>query len=130
MRRLVFVLTLALILLAAYTVQRGSRPDARLTSLAVRATVFAIPSPTPHVIEVTRVVTQVVEVTRIVEVTRLVEVAATATPTPTSTPVAALPAPVEQVAVAARAAVEDAPLAAQQLAADFTSEAGSPNVPA
>lgn len=130
MRRLVFILTLALILLAAYTVQRGSRPDVRLTSLAVRATVFAIPTPTPHVIEVTRVVTQVVEVTRIVEVTRLVEVSATATPTPTSTPVAALPAPADQVAVAALAAVEDAPLAAQQMAADFTSETGSPDPPA
>lgn len=118
MRRLVFVLTLALLLLVGYTLQRDRRPDVRLTQLAVRATVFAIPSPTPLIVEVTRVV----EVTRIVEVTRLVEIAApptltpTATLTPIGTPLAELAAPVPEVSAAAFAAPISEPLAAAKVA--------------
>ena len=91
MRRLVFVLSVGLIVLALYTFQRGGQPDPSLINLAVRATVFAMPSPVPRVVEVTREV----EVTRMVEVVRYVEVTATlvpASPTPsvTPTPIAAV----------------------------------------
>lgn len=118
MRRLILVLTLALLPAVGYTLQRDRRPDVRLTQLAVRATVFAIPSPTPLIIEVTRVV----EVTRIVEVTRLVEVAApptvtpTATLTATNTPLAASAAPVPEVSAAAFAAPVSEPQAAAKAA--------------
>jgi hypothetical protein len=73
MQRLVLILTTGLVVLALYTFQRGTQPDPRLINLAVRATVHAMPSPSPLVIEVTREV----EVTRVVEVVRVVEVTAT-----------------------------------------------------
>ncbi|MCC6168248.1 MAG: hypothetical protein IT329_13560 [Caldilineaceae bacterium] len=127
MRRLVFVLTLALVLLASYTIQAGRRPDVRLISLAVRATVFAMPTPTAHIVEVTRVV----EVTRIVEVTHWREAAptpaltatATATLTPTDTPVAAAPA----AAVAALAA-SAAPAVSNEFAASAMAQKAAPNL--
>ncbi len=53
-----------------------ARPDPRLVALAVRATVYAVPTATPRIIEVTRVV----------EIT-VVAPTATATITPTATPV-------------------------------------------
>jgi hypothetical protein len=112
MRRLVLALTLALVMLAVYTIERSGQPDARLTGLAVRATVFALPSPSPLIVEVTRVV----EVTRIVEVTRLVEVnppPPTATLTPTITPAptsdSAVPSLPEPVAQAAALSAQTAP---------------------
>lgn len=69
------------VLLAAnlWRLSQPPRPDPRIVSLAVRATVFAIPTPTPRVIEVTRVVEVVVEVTP-------VPPTATATLTPTLAP--------------------------------------------
>ncbi len=69
-------------------------PDPRLIAMAVRATVFALPTATPFVREI--------EVTRVVEITRLVQaptpiptVTATLTPTvaPTATPAPAALAP-------------------------------------
>lgn len=132
MRRLVFVLTLALVLLASYTIQAGKRPDARLISLAVRATVFAMPTPTaqivtPRIVEVTRVV----EVTRIVEVTRLSEVepaptlSATATLQPTATPVAAVPAPQAEVAALAGGVSAPPSDTAQKAAPEFAAAEAS-----
>ena len=118
MQRLVLILTIGLVVLALYTFQRGSQPDPNLISLAVRATVYAMPSPSPQIVEVTRVV----EVTRMVEVVRLVEVTPTsialthtvvaltdtveATPTPTLTPVAAVPTAEVAVRMAVVPAVE------------------------
>lgn len=124
MRRLVFILILALMLLASYTIQAGRRPDVRLISLAVRATVFAMPTSTAQIVEVTRVV----EVTRIVEVTRMSDVAptptlsATATLTPTDTPIAAVPTPQAEVAAFAAAAAPPADTA-QKMAPEFAAAA-------
>ena len=84
------------LLLAAILVMLGAifwrlsqppRPDPRMVGLAVRATVFALPTATPYVIEV--------QVTRILEITRLVQAP---TPIPTATPTPALPAPATPVA--------------------------------
>ena len=77
------------------------RPDPRMVGLAVRATVFALPTATPYVIEV--------QVTRIVEITRLVQ-APTPIPTATPTPVSPAPDPPadEPSATVAPAAIEDA----------------------
>jgi hypothetical protein len=96
MQRLVLILTAGLVVLALYSFQRGGQPDPNLINLAVRATVYAMPSPSPQLIEVTRVV----EVTRMVEVVRVVEVTSTPlppspTPTVTATPLAVVPTPVE-----------------------------------
>jgi hypothetical protein len=111
MRRLVSALTVALVILAVYTFQRSGQPDPRLISLAVRATVFALPTPAPQIVEVTRVV----EVTRIVEVTRRIEVTATpalsasVTPVPPSpTSLSAVPATPELLARAAALALDPA----------------------
>lgn len=64
-------------------------PDPRLLGLSVRATVFALPTATPYIVEV--------PVTRVVEITRLVQAPTpipTATATATATPLAtATPAP-------------------------------------
>jgi len=72
------LLSICIVLLAAnlWQLSRPARPDERLMSLAVRATVYAVPTATPRVIEVTRVV----------EIT-VVAPTATATITPTATPV-------------------------------------------
>ncbi len=96
------MMSMGMIVLALYTFQREAQPDPNLISLAVRATVFAMPSPSPLRIEVTREV----EVTRVVEVVRYVEVTATPTPTPTftATPVASVP---DASNVAAAAAFAD-----------------------
>jgi hypothetical protein len=115
MQRLVFILTIGLVVLALYTFQRSGQPDPNMISLAVRATVYAMPSPSPQIVEVTRVV----EVTRMVEVVRVVEVTPTsfaltntveATPTPTLTPIAAVPT----AEVAARMAVAPSAVQAPQ----------------
>lgn len=98
MRQLVLILTAGLVLLGLYTFQRSGQPDPSLISLAVRATVYAMPSPTLQVVEVTRVV----EITRVVEVVRYVEVTATAVPpsaTPTLMPTLT-PTPIAAVATA------------------------------
>ncbi len=104
MQRLVLLLTAGLVLLGAYTYQYSAEPDPKLIDLAVRATVYAMPSPTAHRVEVTRIV----EVTRLVEIVRIVEAtpvaADTPTPEPTPTPIAAVTLPPEPVAVAAAAA--------------------------
>ncbi len=72
------LLSICIVLLAAnlWQLSQPARPDERLMGLAVRATVFAVPTATPRVIEVTRVV----------EIT-VVAPTATATITPTATPV-------------------------------------------
>ena len=93
-------------------------PDPRLIAMAVRATVFALPTATPFVREI--------EVTRVVEITRLVQaptpiptVTATLTPTvaPTATPARARPdapaAVVPEAEPLAQAAVEVAERAAE-----------------
>lgn len=90
MRRLVFLLTVALVVLALYAFQRGGQPDPSLINLAVRATVYAMPSPAPRIVEVTRVVQVTVEVVRMVEVTPT-PLPASPTPTVTATPLAAAP---------------------------------------
>ena len=72
------LLSICIVLLAAnlWQLSRPARPDERLMSLAVRATVYAVPTATPRIVEVTRVV----------EIT-VVAPTATATITPTATPV-------------------------------------------
>jgi hypothetical protein len=109
MQRLVLILSAGLVVLALYTFQRGAQPDPSLINLAVRATVFAMPSPTAQAVEVTRVV----EVTRIVEVVRFVEVtptllaaspSETPTPTPSLTPTAVAAVPPDAVALSAAVA--------------------------
>ena len=72
------LLSICIVLLAAnlWQLSQPARPDERLMGLAVRATVYAVPTATPRVIEVTRVV----------EIT-VVAPTATATITPTATPV-------------------------------------------
>jgi hypothetical protein len=66
-----------LIVLAAifWRLNQPPRPDPAIVGLAVRATVFALPTPTPYIVEV--------QVTRIYEITRLVQAP---TPIPTATP--------------------------------------------
>jgi hypothetical protein len=61
------------VLLAAnfWRLSQPPRPDPRIVGLAVRATLFAVPTSTPRIVEVTRVIE--------------VQVAVTATPTPTAT---------------------------------------------
>ena len=65
------LLGVCVLLLAAnlWRLNQPPRPDPKMVGLAVRATLFAVPSPTPRVIEVTRVV----------------EILVTATPSPTAT---------------------------------------------
>lgn len=72
------LLSICIVLLAAnlWQLSQPARPDERLMALAVRATVYAVPTATPRIIEVTRVV----------EIT-VVAPTATATITPTATPV-------------------------------------------
>ena len=72
------LLSICIVLLAAnlWQLSQPARPDARLVALAVRATVYAVPTATPRIVEVTRVV----------EIT-VVAPTATATITPTATPV-------------------------------------------
>jgi hypothetical protein len=69
------------VLLAAnlWRLSQPPRPDPRMVGLAVRATLFAVPTPTPRIVEVTRVVQVVVAVTATPTPT------ATGTPTPTFT---------------------------------------------
>ncbi len=115
MQRLVLLISIGLVVLAFYTFQRGRQPDPSLISLAVRATVFAMPSPSPQIVEVTRVV----EVTRMVEIVRMVEVTptpllstdplATETVTPTSTPTPVAAAPFEEASARMAALPEVAP---------------------
>lgn len=82
--------------------------DPRMIDLAVRATMHAMPTPTPLVIEVTRVVEVRVEV----EVTRIVETTPipTATPTPSAT-ATPLPTATAEPAAAADIAMVDVPVA-------------------
>jgi hypothetical protein len=72
------LLSICIVLLAAnlWQLSQPARPDPRLVALAVRATVYAVPTATP----------QIIEVTRVVEIT-VVAPTATATITPTATPV-------------------------------------------
>ena len=72
------LLSISIVLLAAnlWQLSQPARPDPRLVALAVRATVYAVPTATPRIVEVTRVV----------EIT-IVAPTATATITPTTTPV-------------------------------------------
>jgi hypothetical protein len=72
------LLSICIVLLAAnlWQLSQPARPDPRLVALAVRATVYAVPTATPRIVEVTRVV----------EIT-VVAPTATATITPTATPV-------------------------------------------
>ena len=72
------LLSICIVLLAAnlWQFSQPARPDPRLVALAVRATVYAVPTATPRIVEVTRVV----------EIT-VVAPTATATITPTATPV-------------------------------------------
>lgn len=69
------------------------RPDPRMVGLAVRATVFALPTATPYVVEI--------QVTRILEITRLVQAP---TPLPTATPTPPAPPTAESAATVAPAA--------------------------
>jgi hypothetical protein len=109
-----------LVLLAAnfWRLSQPPRPDPRIVGLAVRATLFAVPTPTPRIIEVTRVVQVVVAVTATPSPT------ATGTPTPTVTATAdtAAAAPVsEQLPAgdpAADQAAADDVFAADTFAAD------------
>jgi hypothetical protein len=84
------------------------RPDPRMVALAARATVYALPTPTPLVVEVTRIV----EVTRVVEVTPIptatLTPTVTATPTPPGEPESSAP-PEGAAAVLASAPAEPAP---------------------
>jgi len=75
--RYMIILVVALLLTAC---GGSATPDPEIISQAVQATLTAMPSPTPQIIEVTRVV----EVTR--EVVKEVVVTATPTPAPTPTP--------------------------------------------
>lgn len=72
-----------------YITLRDWTPDSTRVHLAVRATLVAMPTATPQVIEVTRIV----EVTRVVEATRLIEVTRAVAVVPTSVPAPTLPAP-------------------------------------
>lgn len=112
---LIFCCIAALTLLNACN--RSPRNDPAMIDLAARATVHALPTPLPRIVEVTRVI----EVTRLVEVTRIVEVTSvttsTATATPTSTPTAT-PEPAAQIDVVVASVVdtETQPVAERSLA--------------
>jgi hypothetical protein len=129
MRRLVLALTLSVAILAAYSLRRAPDPDPRLISLAVRATVFALPTPTPQIIEVTRIVevTRVVEITRVLEVTPTSTITATSAAGPTPTPQAAVPEDAKLASVAAVSLA--APDAAPNAEAEPVAEAPPPDVP-
>jgi hypothetical protein len=125
-RVLTYGLILAMVILLAanfWRMSRPPRPDPRLVGLAVRATLFALPTPTPYVVEVTRVV----------EVTP-VPPTVTATPLPTATPAAlatmtatvtSTPAPVE-AAVPVPAPGSSAEEDAAAIAARALPEAAAP----
>lgn len=105
------LLTAILILLAAifWRVSRPPPPDVRLIDLSVRSTVAALPTSTPRVIEVTRIVTVVAPPPAAVAATPTLS----ATVTPTPTPLALAPdAPAQEVAFAAPPAAEAAASAA------------------
>jgi hypothetical protein len=127
---LVLILTAGLVVLALYTIQQEGQPDANLINLAVRATIYAMPSPSPQIVEVTRVV----EVTRMVEIVRVVEVtptlaAPTATPTMTPSPVAVAPAE-PRVALAAVASEELAKAASEEVPPEAVAQVESiPSAP-
>ena len=78
-----FTLLLALLVAIMWRLNAPVRPDPALVRLAIQATLEALPSPTPWVVEVTRVF----------EVTREVTPVPSPTPTPTATPTAKTPAP-------------------------------------
>lgn len=88
------LLAACVLLLAANLLRLNQppRPDPKMVGLAVRATLFAVPSPTPRVIEVTRVVEIVVTATP--------APTATWTPTPTLTAAPADAAATEEVSAA------------------------------
>lgn len=104
--RLLLLALLGLVSLGLLGTLRERAPDPGLIGLAVRATVFAIPSPTPRVVEVE--VTRIVEIVRIIEVTRVVTVTAapptaqvsvappSATPPPSPTSIPPAPSPTSQ----------------------------------
>lgn len=117
-QRLLLVAALGGVVIGLYTVSRTAQPDPQLIRLAVRATVYAMPTAPPQVVEVTRIV----EITRVVERVSIVEVTPSSTLTPTATstptPLAQLPPPAlaEQVQAASFVAPAGAPQA--ELAAD------------
>jgi hypothetical protein len=84
----------AIVLLAAnlWRLNEPLRPDPRMVALAVRATVYAVPSPTPRIIEVTRVVAVTVP-----PPTATATLTPTLTPTGTVTP--ATPSPADEAAL-------------------------------
>jgi hypothetical protein len=101
------LLSICIVLLAAnyWRLSQPPRPDPRIVALAVRATMFAVPTATPRIVEVTRVV----------EVTALPPTATatvTATVTPPSTPLSAplsAPLPPEGAAPVPRTLSESLP---------------------
>ena len=101
--RFTLLLTLAVVALAMVALTacgRSTATDPAMVNLAVRATLYAMPTATVRQVVVTRQVevTRLVEVTRMIEVTRLVE--ATVSPTPVATPTAQ-PVSASNAAVAA-----------------------------
>ena len=105
MKTRILLISVFLVLVAIFwRLNQPPRPDPRMVALAVRATVYALPSPTPLVLEVTRVVPM--EVTRVVVITPT----ATATLTPTGTPEPP-PEAVRPTEAAIAAAVARAPAA-------------------
>ena len=84
-QRVLLVFLLGLVSLGLFNTIRERPPDPGLVNLAVRSTVFALPTATPRVIKVE--VTRIVEIVRVVEVTRVVTMPQAAAATPLALPV-------------------------------------------
>jgi hypothetical protein len=127
-QRVLVVGLAGVVALNVYLWNRTGEPDPKMMALAVRATVYAMPTPTPWIIEVTR----------IVELTTVVEVMAPVTPTPpptqTLTPTVAPTPTAEEPVRAAEEAVRtasallaaQAPAPAAQGKTESSSPAGCP----
>ena len=119
-----FTLLLALLVAIMWRLNAPVRPDPALVRLAIQATLEALPSPTPWVVEVTRVFEVTREVTPVPSPTQL----PTATPTASATPVPEEPAEAAAPSGAERTtgagAMDDIQMAAAEVT--YVEEASAP----
>lgn len=123
--RLLLLVILAALIAVFWRLSQPVRPDPRLIALAVRATVYALPTPTPYLLEVTRVV--------LVTPTPTSTLTPTVTPIPTSTPEPISQLPEPQLAspdTAAAASVAVADVAEEVVEAAAAGEPAPAELPA
>ncbi|GIV69860.1 hypothetical protein [Caldilinea sp.] len=117
--RLLLLCILAALLAIVWRLHRPTPPDPRMVALAARATLYALPTPTPQQVVVTQIVVVTQVVTQVVVVTATPTPLERATPSPTATLLpseaiaapAAVEAPTPAAAQASNAVEADAPVA-------------------